>query len=103
MKRFCLRGHDTAICGRRPNGGMCKTCWLSRRHIWDRRYEAKPEHKARRNAYDRRKYLELKPIKNAQAKKWRKENPVRSSEIRTKNRLKYRGVNFWVEAARESL
>jgi hypothetical protein len=111
VKQFCLRGHDTLVVGRYRSGG-CRECnridscergkRLERREQI-RRWKESLRGRVKVSAYNRRYYLAHKEAMLAQSAAWAKAHPVESRESKRKSRLKYRGVNFWVEAAKESV
>lgn len=90
----CQNGHTS---GRAPSG-KCRACAVEQNRKW------RQSHKAHQSATDRRRYiLKTKRVRNERSRLWALANPERAREHRRKSKAKYRGVNFWVEAAKESV
>lgn len=102
MKQFCLRGHDTFVVGRKPSNRQCRACHQKNCVRWKKSLRGTVVSATS----ERRRYLtdpEYRAKRNARTIAWNRANPERYREHQRKNRLKYRGVNFWIEAAKESV
>ncbi len=97
-KQFCLRGHDTFVVGRNMTR-MCCEC----ARIKQREYYKTPRGLVITLARSRRTYRANVEKVYEKHKRWKAANPEAMQAARLKSRAKYKGVNFWVEAARESV
>lgn len=73
-KRFCPKGHDTWVCGRRPNH-RCRECSRRQDILWIRANPGKNQER------QRRWYEAHRSSCIARATRWRKSHPDRSSSM----------------------
>lgn len=101
MKQFCLRGHDTFVVGRASSRG-CMAC----RRMLDLKRNQAPKRILQQKICRHRNYTTKETVRAkriADATAWNKAHPELRREYQRRYRLKYKGVNFWVEAAKESV
>lgn len=101
MKQFCVHGHDTFVVGRKSDG-YCRQCHRDGDARWNKTLRGKVV----KSTTARRRY-QTDPARRAkilaQSAAWRRAHPERDREHARKHKAKYKGVNFWVEAAKESV
>lgn len=93
-KQFCLRGHDTFICGRRKRGN-CRFCYnedrkIAYRNRTDEQYEKERirnrDYARQRPEISRKRYLENRSAKIAAATRWQAEHKQERLEYLRKYR-----------------
>lgn len=94
-RRPCKKGHTDWM----PNG-RCRPC---KRAVHDHWRKNTPHGKAYERARQRLKYLRHREARIAYALKWQAEHPEQARAQRLKYYYANRGVNYWVNQAKESV
>jgi hypothetical protein len=98
VKQFCIHGHDRTVVGV-SKAGACMEC----RRVFDRIRDKTERRVAQGRVARRRYYQRSKEKYKIWREAWLKNNIAKQREYEKRSRAKYKGVNFWVEMAKESL
>lgn len=93
----CCNGHDVSLAGRNTQGA-CRQCHREADKRWKRR------HPGQYSAGQRRFYLSnpRQEYHKARREKETEEQKAHRRAVTLRSRHRCRGVNFWVQAAKES-